>query len=662
MNPKRMLRTFTVGAGFTLLFAFTQAHQQGGNAKIKMPYKKAGLNTRQAAAHLLSRFSFGARPGEVDALAAMGLEEWLEQQLAGGLNDSAANERLKSMNTLQLSNETIANTYLTPPQVLRLAVRNKLVVRDSVKGQDKPEYREQIRQLMVQQGLKPFVELQTQLINQKIIRAAYGANQLHEVLTDFWFNHFNVSLTKPQCQQFILTFERDAIRPNVTGNFKDMLVATAKHPAMLEYLDNASSISDNNALAKNPRRIQQQQNLNKALEARMGDSSMKNNAIAQQLVNAKRVQGLNENYAREVMELHTLGVDGGYTQKDVTEVARALTGWAVKPLLDDGPGKRLLDKTNLDQMQKRGFVLENDFIFRADKHDEGEKWILGKRFDGKGGYQEGMEVLDMLSRQKATAKFISKKLATRFVSDQPSDALVQKMADRFLKTDGNIKEVLITMVESVEFWQTDALREKIKSPFELVISAVRSTNADLKQPFQVFNWCSRMGQRFYYYQAPTGFPDKASFWINTGSLLNRMNFGLAFATGKIPGISINLLALNQNHEPESAEAALKTYSQLLLPERNQEENIKRLTAMLADKSVADKIEAASAKHPGEASMEETDAMSTNKNLNNRQQQKNDRNAMNRKDKPFTMAYQNGNNNTVSQVAGVIIGSPEFQRK
>lgn len=662
MNPKRMLRTFTVGAGFTLLFAFTQAHQQGGSAKIKMPYKKAGLNTRQAAAHLLSRFSFGAKPGEVEAVAAMGLENWLEQQLEGGINDSAANERLKNMNALQLSNETIANTYLTPPQVLRLAVRNKLVVRDSVKGQDKPEYREQIRQLMVQQGLKPFVELQTQLINQKIIRAAYGANQLHEVLTDFWFNHFNVSLTKPQCQQFILTFERDAIRPNVTGNFKDMLVATAKHPAMLEYLDNSSSVSDNNALSKNPRRIQQQNNLNKALEARMGDSSMKNNAIAQQLVNAKRVQGLNENYAREVMELHTLGVDGGYTQKDVTELARALTGWAVKPLLDDGPGKRLLDKANQELMQKRGFVLENDFIFRADKHDEGEKQILGKTFDGKTGYQEGMDVLDLLSRQKATAKFISKKLATRFVSDQPSDALVQKMADRFLKTEGNIKEVLITMVESVEFWQTDALREKIKSPFELVISAVRSTNADLKQPFQVFNWCSRMGQRFYYYQAPTGFPDKASYWINTGSLLNRMNFGLAFATGKIQGINVNLLALNQNHEPESAEAALKTYSQLLLPERNQEENIKRLTAMLADNSVAQKIEAASAQHSGDAAMEASDAMNMNQNLNKKQQQKNDRNAMNRKDKPFTMAYQNGNNNTVSQVAGVIIGSPEFQRK
>jgi hypothetical protein len=231
------------------------------------------------------------------------------------------------------------------------------------------------------------------------------------------------------------------------------------------------------------------------------------------------------------------------------------------------------------------------------------------------------------------------------------------MAERFLKTNGNIREVLITMVNSVEFWQTDALREKIKSPFELVISAVRATNADVKQPFQVFNWCSRMGQRFYYYQAPTGFPDKAGYWINTGSLLNRMNFGLAFATGKIPGINVNLLSLNQNHEPESAEAALNIYSNLLLPERNQEENIKRLSAMLSDKAVADKIAAASEEHvPAEMDM------STDMMMGDNQQKRNEKNALNKKNKPVAIAYQTGNNSTVSQVTGVIIGSPEFQRK
>jgi Protein of unknown function (DUF1800) len=308
-------------------------------------------------------------------------------------------------------------------------------------------------------------------------------------------------------------------------------------------------------------------------------------------------------------------------------------------------------------MEKRGFVREGDFIFRADKHDEANKQILGKNFEGTDGYKEGLAVLDMLSNHPSTAKFICKKLATRFVSDKPSDALVQKMAERFLKTNGNIREVLITMVNSVEFWQTDALREKIKSPFELVISAVRATNADVKQPFQVFNWCSRMGQRFYYYQAPTGFPDKAGYWINTGSLLNRMNFGLAFATGKIPGINVNLLSLNQNHEPESAEAALNIYSNLLLPERNQEENIKRLSAMLSDKAVADKIAAASEEHEPAEMDTSTDMM-----MGENQQKRNEKNAMNKKNKPVAMAYQTGNNSTVSQVTGVIIGSPEFQRK
>lgn len=626
MKPNRLLKAFTLGAGIILLFSFTHLVATS-TTSIKLPYKKAGLNTRQAAAHLLSRFSFGAKPGEIDEVVKVGLELWLEQQLDGYLNDSAANNRMTLMNTLQLSNETIANTYLTPGQILRLAVKHNLVTKDSVKGLDKAEYREEIRKIMVAEGLKPFLELQTQLINQKIIRAAYGSNQLHELLTDFWFNHFNVSLTKPQCQQFIMTYERDAIRPNVTGNFEQMVLATAKHPAMLEYLDNAQSVSDNNAMARDPRRIRVQNNINKAIDEKLSDTMQKGNAFLQQAVNTKRIAGLNENYAREVMELHTLGVDGGYTQKDVTEVAKALTGWAVVPLLKDAPQRKILDRAGANQIEKRGFVREGDFIFRADKHDESTKQILGKSFDGKDGYQEGLAVLSLLSNHPSTAKFVCKKLATRFVSDKPSDALVQKMADRFLKTNGNIKEVLITMVNSVEFWQTDALREKIKSPFELVISAVRATNADLRQPFQVFNWCSRMGQRFYYYQAPTGFPDKAGFWINTGSLLNRMNFGLAFATGKIPGINVNLLSLNQNHEPESAEAALNIYSHLLLPERNQEENIKRLSIMLSDKTVADKIAAASDKHTAVA-----------------------------------MTYQTGNNSTVSQVTGVIIGSPEFQRK
>jgi len=578
MRLKRMLKTITIGTFLTVIFAFTTTSHFDSYTSIRLPYKKAGLTTQQAAAHLLNRFSFGAKPGEVDAVVAQGLESWLEAQLKGKEADDELNTHLQTMDALLLSNETIANTYLTPGQIFRLAIKHKLIDKDSAKSLERKEYRAQLKEIMDQEGLKPFQELQTQLINQKTLRAAYSNNQLHEVLTDFWFNHFNVSLTKPQCQQFILPYERDAIRPFVTDDFKQMVLATAKHPAMLEYLDNASSVSENNLLSQSPARAALQKRFEKPLNDRLADTNKPGNAFLKQVVAAKKTQGLNENYAREVMELHTLGVDGGYTQTDVTAVAKALTGWAVMPLLNDAPGRKLIEKIGKDNMEKRGFVYQGDFMFRADKHDESAKQILGKTFAENGGYYEGMKVLEMLSNHPSTAKFICKKLAIRFVSDHPSDALVQEMATSFLKHNGNIKEVLLTMVNNIEFWKEDALREKIKSPFELAISAIRATNATVKQPLQIFNWCTKMGQRFYFYQAPTGFPDKGDYWINTGALLNRMNFGLAFATGKIPGVTVDLLALNANHEPESIEDALRIYSHLLLPERNQSENIKRLSA------------------------------------------------------------------------------------
>ncbi|MEI8098947.1 MAG: DUF1800 family protein, partial [Sediminibacterium sp.] len=321
----------------------------------------------------------------------------------------------------------------------------------------------------------------------------------------------------------------------------------------------------------------------------------------------------------------------------------------------DAPGRKLIEKIGKDNMEKRGFVYQGDFMFRADKHDESAKQILGKNFAENGGYYEGMKVLEMLSNHPSTAKFICKKLAIRFVSDHPSDALVQEMAASFLKHNGNIKEVLLTMVNNIEFWKEDALREKIKSPFELAISAIRATNATINQPLQIFNWCTKMGQRFYFYQAPTGFPDKGDYWINTGALLNRMNFGLAFATGKIPGVTVDLLALNANHEPESIEDALRIYSHLLLPERNQSENIKRLSALVRDENMANKIADATSKLPQPELVPETDMMQSTPSL------KRNLNAGMRKQNQ-TMVLTTGNNSTVSQVTGVIIGSPEFQRK
>lgn len=668
MDLRRLYQTFTVGASLTLLSAFVQGSSADtAEPRLNMPYKKMGLTQEQAAAHLLNRFTFGSRPGQVKEVADMGLENWLLQQLDGKQADEEVNRRLPvaSYEALAMNNETIVNRYLNAGQIIRVAAKNNLLNKDSVRNLDKPEYREQLKKLMDEQGYKLPQELHRQLVNQKIFRAAYGQNQLQELLTDFWFNHFNVSLTKGQCQQYVLSYERDAIRPNVLGNFETLLEATAKHPAMLEYLDNASSVSMDNELARRQEKNAFAKQARERLQRLANDTATPGAKILQQTLAARKTQGLNENYAREIMELHTLGVDGGYTQQDVTAVARALTGWSVIPLYKDGPGNKLLQAAGPALLQKRGFVTEGDFLFRADKHDESAKTILGKNFPANGGYEEGKQVLHLLATHSSTAKFISTKLATRFVSDTPSATLVNKMTEAFLKSKGNIRTVLITMVNSKEFWDKQAVREKVKSPFEFAISAIRATNADVQQPFQIFNWCTRMGQRFYYYQAPTGFPDRAGFWINTGSLLNRMNFGLAFATGKIPGIKLNLSALNDNHEPESAEAALTIYSKILLPERNQDENIRRLTAMVRDTNLEQKISEAAGKNATtvvDANKEQQDEMMGASAKRNRKEKTNEKKALSKKNLPVTMLYVAGNTNTVSQVAGIIIGSPEFQRK
>ncbi len=668
MNFRRMYKTFTVGALLTVLSAFVQGSGSASSElKINMPYKKMGLTQEQAAAHLLNRFTFGTKPGQVKELVDMGLDKWVQQQLEGKLLDEEVAHRLPadSYEALAMNNESIVNTYLNAGQIIRIAAKNNLLDKDSVRNLDKPEYRTQLKKIMDEQGYKAPQELQRQIVNQKIIRAAYGENQLQEVLTDFWFNHFNVSLTKGQCQQFVLTYERDAIRPNVLGNFETLLEATAKHPAMLEYLDNASSVSMDNDMARNQEKSAMARAAKQRLQDIANDTSRPGAKILQQTLNAKRTQGLNENYAREIMELHTLGVDGGYTQQDVTTVARALTGWGIMPLYKDGPGTKLLEAAGPGFIKRKGFVVEGDFLFKADKHDESAKTILGRNFPANGGYEEGKQVLQMLAIHPSTAKFICTKLATRFVCDTPSAELVNKMSDAFLKSNGNIKIVLITMVNSREFWDNKSLREKVKSPFEFAISAIRATNADVQQPFQIYNWCTRMGQRFYYYQAPTGFPDRATYWINTGSLLNRMNFGLAFATEKIPGVKLNLAALNDNHEPESAEAALAIYSKILLPERNQDDNIRRLTAMVRDVNLEKKINEAADKNappPADQMNVQQNDMIAGSAPTARNRRQNQKALLSKKNLPVTTLYVAGNTNTVSQVAGIIIGSPEFQRK
>jgi uncharacterized protein (DUF1800 family) len=623
------------------------------------PYKNAGLTERQAAAHLLNRFTYGARPGDIDAAVKMGLEKWFMQQLKGNLADDSLNIMLKSYDAINLSNSEVVKIYPNPGQILRMAIRDGVIHKDSIAEAGKKDYRQQLKGYMQQHGFRPQAELQRQLINQKILRAAYSNNQTKELLTDFWFNHFNVSLTKGQSAEFIPAYERDVIRPNVFGSFENLVLETAKSPAMLTYLDNVTSSGTPENLAQ-PANPQLQKRMAARALMNITDTSMRAKAAAK-LQQNKKSQGLNENYAREVMELHTLGVDGGYTQADVTQAARILTGWTIYPMENGyaSAAKNMIQRIGEQNLEKRGFVHDGDFLFAANRHDTGEKIVLGRKFPANGGYEEGVELLKMLANHESAAKFISKKIATRFVNDNPSQKLVDKMSSTFLKSKGNISEVLMTMVSSPEFWSKEALREKTKSPFELAISAARSLDADILQPYQLFTWINKMGQKIYSYQAPTGFPDKGQYWINTGSLLNRMNFGLALASQRIPGIRVNLSALNKNREPESSEAALMTYGRMIMPERDLSQTIERLRPMLNDPDLQKKIEEAASKNavPQEKGtmMEEDAAMMDAA-----------------KEKPAVKASLRGNQNKIqtatgsntmlAQVVGVILGSPEFQRK
>ncbi|BDC53120.1 hypothetical protein F183_A54350 [Bryobacterales bacterium F-183] len=315
----------------------------------------------------------------------------------------------------------------------------------------------------------------------RLQRAIYSTHQLEELLVDFWFNHFNVFLDKGADRHLVPSYERDAIRPYVLGKFRDMLRATAHHPAMLFYLDNWQSVAPREGM--------------------------------------RMKRGLNENYARELMELHTLGVDGGYTQKDVTEVARCLTGWTIR------------------EPRRTAEFLYNDRV-----HDKGEKTVLGTKIPAGGGKEDGDRILDMLAAHPSTAKYISRKLAVRFVSDTPSEALVSQMAAVFQKSGGDLREVMRTMLRSKEFRSEAAFRAKVKTPFEMVASAARALDADVTSTAAMARELNQLGEPLYRKVEPTGYSWRNAEWINSSALLGRMNVALSMAQGKMPGVKPNLPA------------------------------------------------------------------------------------------------------------------------
>src|SRR6266849_5364632 len=560
------------------------------------------MNEQKRALHVLNRLAFGPRSGDVERVTAMGVDKWIDQQLQPEkIDDRALDARLAPFRTLRMDTRELVENF-PPPQVIKAIAEGKQSLpSDSTKRavykaqlqryQEKQERKqeaatadpaatatsgkpaqmsneeqarhrearlyadlkaEDLLDLPPDQRMKAILKMSpedqraigtslqsdkrdefmegmkpqqretlmalnnpqqvvtSELVQSKLLRAIYSDRQLEEVMTDFWFNHFNVFIGKGADRFLVTGYERDVIRPHVLGKFEDLLVATAKSPAMLFYLDNWMSVGPNslaNGVPSRPMRPYRRR-----YPGRFPPPGRNPNA------RGKRNRGLNENYGRELMELHTLSVNGGYSQRDVTEVAKVFTGWTIdKP--EEGGG----------------------FKFDLRMHEPGSKFVLGHKIKDK-GEGEGRDVLHLLATSPQTAHFLSLQLAQRFVADDPPDALVDRMAKTFLKKKGDIREVLSTLFHSPEFWADGAYRAKVKTPLEFVASAVRATSADVQDALPLVRAMQQLGMPLYMCQSPTGYKDTADAWVNTGALVNRMNFSLTLASNKLPGIVVDSLA------------------------------------------------------------------------------------------------------------------------
>jgi uncharacterized protein (DUF1800 family) len=484
--------------------------------------------------HALDRLTFGSRPGDLARLKAIGFRRWVNAQLHPEIvpENPVLDQKLAPLEILRLSPQDAFVRYpsarrvsssggrmpagaddsditqktslikaLSAVQIERLRTGTS-EEKQALMGSISPDkYSEVVwalrrgerralfpfapaelrRQLMI--AVNPQLVVASDLTEGKILRAAYSTHQLQELLVDFWYNHFNVFLGKGADHYLVPSYERDAIRPHVFGKFYDLLLATAESPAMLFYLDNWQSVGADTTPP--PRQ-------------------------------ANNRYGLNENYGRELLELHTLGVGSGYTQQDVIEVARCFTGWTI---------------TN---PRKSGAFEYNDRM-----HDKGRKVVLGHVIEAGGGMNDGLEVLSLLAHHPSTAHFISLELAQRFVADNPPPSLVNRMAATFLARDGDLREVTRTMINSPEFWSEGAFRVKIKTPFEMVVSTVRASQADLQSTFLLGNEIQRLGEPLYRKSEPTGYSSANDEWVSSANLLERMNFAVALAHNRIPGVSVD---------------------------------------------------------------------------------------------------------------------------
>jgi uncharacterized protein (DUF1800 family) len=614
-----------------ILLTLTLAGLTALSAAKKKPPVVTQMSEQKRTLHALQRLTFGPRPGDVDRVAAMGVDKWIDLQLhPDKISDSALAAHLTPFRTLHMDTREIVENFPNeqmikavmdgkrplpsdpvkravyqaqierlqekserkqeaavataaatasnngaapaagdnaastndsasggaskladeqgaqhledrlyadlkaqelldkPPdermkEVLQMSPEEQRALSTSLKGQKADEFMEGMnpKQKETLQALKnPQQVVGDELMEAKLVRAIYSERQLDEVMTDFWFNHFNIFLGKGADRFLVTSYERDVIRPHALGKFEDLLVATAKSPAMMFYLDNWLSVGPESDIALGIRR-------NPTYYGRRRFPPPPRQVKGK----GKRNGGLNENYGRELMELHTLGVNGGYTQRDVTEVARVLTGWTI------------------DQPQKGG-----GFKFEERMHEPGTKIVLGHKIK-QHGEKEGMEVLHLLAHHPSTAHFICTKLAMRFVSDDPPPALVDRMAQTFLKKKGDIREVLQSMFASPEFWNEDAYRAKMKTPLEFVVSAVRATGADVTDAMPLARQLNTLGMPLYGMQPPTGYSMKSDAWVNSSALLGRMNFSVALMSGKIKGVQVDADRLAKTPPGTAADSA-----------------------------------------------------------------------------------------------------------
>src|SRR6476661_1193752 len=542
---------------------------------------KKPLTEQQRILHVLNRLGFGARPGDVERVKAMGLQKYIDRQLdPASIDDSVAEAKVKNLEVFNMTTAEVFAKYPNPGALLRQLEGGRAAVAngqqkdqaETAKMADDPqaaaaatdaqqrERRQKLQELYKEYDLRPAAQLMPQIVSNRVLRAVYSERQLQEVMVDFWQNHFNVFSGKAAVRWYIPSYERDVLRKNALGNFKDLVVGTAQHPAMLFYLDNFESMSPNTQPAGGngalqrllasggtvpPRmreRLKQQYGVNDdQLDERL--KQMRENSKK----NAGRQRGLNENYARELMELHTLGVDGGYTQKDIIEVAKAFTGWTIA----DPRGYRRAaaatiqgtDDRRMARLQRMPGVPDDidsgQFYFNERWHEKGPKTILGQKVD-EGGINDGLKVIDILVNSPATAKFIARKLAVKFVSDSPSEALVGRVAAAFSKSKGDIKTTLSALFSDKEFFAPENYRAKVKTPFELAVSSIRTLGGETNANPALIGMLTKLGEVPYGYQAPTGYPDTAEDWVNTGALLERLNFAIAIASNRIPGTRVDL--------------------------------------------------------------------------------------------------------------------------